>query len=202
MNDDGIVDSVANKHLKLAIVSQFWTAAAEILPPLCLASAAKVVVRALVKTYMELVHEDDGCDDIMDLALSEWAALAATVDSSATDKVTLGCWNKWKVAERTRSRIWRAYARAWSETKNGSWKIAVFLLGLPFRYLLSVTRGLISLTYKLRSGDDAWDMSDADNSVWNSTLTSAIDLAGRSGIAALEALEQVVKAIDRRHLSE
>ena len=130
--------SVANQHLKLAVVSQLWTAAAEILPVQCSAFAARVLVKCLVQKYTELMQSGDECDEAMDLALSEWASLAASVDSYSTGDITLKYWSSWDLDERSRARIWRAYLRAWSETKNGSWKLAARLLGLPFRYLFEL----------------------------------------------------------------
>lgn len=140
VGQDSASESTANQHLKLSVVSLLWSAAVEILPAQCSAFAARVLVKVLVQKYAELIQNGDECDDAMDLALSEWASLAASVDSFSTGEITLKYWNSWGLEERARARIWRAYARAWGENKNGSWKLAARLLGLPFRYCFVLAR--------------------------------------------------------------
>ena len=53
-----------------------------------------------------------------------------------------------------------------------------------------------------RSESTPWDMSDADMSVWNSSLSSAIEVAGRNGVSGIEAIEEVVQCINRKYLAE
>lgn len=128
--------SLPNNVLKLSLVHDLWTAAANDIPHAYLAKAAERLLATLIDSELELIWDSESPTDV---ARKLWAGLCAKVMLVGDSDELKHFWfcqeseSGWSKNIELRNSVWTCFLQKWTEASAWpNWQDGVLLLGLPF----------------------------------------------------------------------